>query len=92
MIVFEKINKLAFYNNFFLDGSRTPYYGSMTPAYEGGGRTPSHNSSWDPAVVNTPARFSHNDFNDGFGASSKFGATPVRFNNSFNNQGFSGIF
>lgn len=71
----------------------------MTPAYDGGGaRTPSHGSSWDPSVINTPARSSHNDDfgagdgfdNSGFGssgfgassASSGFGATSGGFGNS----------
>ena len=41
-------------------GNRTPY-GGMTPAHDGG-MTPRHESAWNPAVGNTPAR--PNDFSD----------------------------
>lgn len=39
-----------------MDGSRTPHFGSMTPAYTDGGRTPQYNNAWDPSVAATPAR------------------------------------
>ena len=46
-----------------MDGSRTPHFGSMTPAYNTeGGRTPQYSNSWDPALVAaTPARSVIND-------------------------------
>lgn len=45
-----------------MDGSRTPHFGSMTPAYTDGGRTPQYTNSWDPSVVAaTPARSVVND-------------------------------
>lgn len=38
------------------DGSRTPHYGSMTPAHSDGSRTPGQSGAWDPTVSNTPSR------------------------------------
>nr|CAD2168645.1 unnamed protein product [Meloidogyne enterolobii] len=50
-------------------GSRTPHYGSSTPAYDGS-RTPRQSSaSWDPTVSNTPAHSSAHFDDDEFGTS-----------------------
>jgi transcription elongation factor SPT5 len=37
------------------DGSRTPYYGSLTPSQDES-RTSGITGAWDPSVLNTPAR------------------------------------
>ncbi|KAF7639746.1 Transcription elongation factor SPT5 [Meloidogyne graminicola] len=58
-------------------GSRTPHYGSSTPAYDGS-RTPRQPSaSWDPTVSNTPAHSSAH-YEDEFDTSGFAGAmTPA---------------
>lgn len=65
----------------------------MTPAYSGGGaQTPSHGNSWDPSVINTPARISQNDdFGDSFqstGFSSSFGSSSASSGFGTNSGGF----
>lgn len=61
----------------FSDGSRTPYYGSLTPSHSDGGRTPSGIGAWDPTVSNTPARNSEYDLAEEEDDNERGGSSPL---------------
>lgn len=66
-------------------GNRTPY-GGMTPSHDAGSMTPRHESAWNPAIANTPARpndFSEFSLDEAASPSGYNPSTPGGYNQTF---------